>query len=162
MITFQELATFSSFRSWTLSGENAVVKAVSVEDAVRPASLRTATGYVTQAKFLRNLNSLQIESSLGLRPNSMKKGCYVFYFAEMPKLKDVDQRFTADLPDGKVWSETVQQAYEDARAAARQSGSDRIEFYPPGSAKIMQWQLMRPSKLSGLWKLVTPSVPFEV
>ena len=162
MITFQELATFTSSRDWTLTGENALVKVVTLEGASNPASLGCATGYVTQAKFLRGLNAHEIEARLGLRPNSTKRGFYVMYFAWLPKLAEVEQRFSADMPDGKVWTDSMHSDFEKSRAEAQQSGSDRVDFFPPGSSRIKQWKLTEPVRLSGHWKVVTPSVPFEV
>jgi hypothetical protein len=162
VITFQELATFSSSRDWTLSGPNAVVKVVSIEDADRPARNKSAKGYITQAKYLKGLNALQIESALGLRPNNLKRGCYVFYFARLPEMGEVEQRFMADMPDGKVWDADMHRDYLAARDARDASGSDVVHFYPPGSARVKQWALTKEVPLSGLSKLVTPSAPFEV
>ncbi|MDB5557701.1 MAG: hypothetical protein JWQ36_635, partial [Enterovirga sp.] len=39
---------------------------------------------------------------------------------------------------------------------------DLVQSYPPGSARVMQWQLTKPVPRSGLWKQVTPSSPFEI
>jgi hypothetical protein len=162
VITFQEMTTHSSMRDWTLTGPAAVVKVVSVNDAAKPVAVKSATGYVTQAKFIKGMNAIQIEAALGLRPNSMKKGGYVFFFARLPLLADVEQRFTADMPDGQIWSDKEMEAYMQARADRDASGSDLVQSYPPGSARVMQWQLTKPVPLSGLWKQVTPSLPFEI
>ncbi len=67
----------------------------------------------------------------------------------------------ADMPDGKVWTDELHEAYNKARDETKASNSDLINFYPPGSAKIMQWTLTRPVPLSGHRQLVTASVPFK-
>ena len=111
------------------------MKVVSVADAGRPAQMKSAKGYVTQAKHLKGLNATQIETGLGLRPLSLKCGAYVFYFARLPEMHEVEQRFTADMPDGKIWDDQMHTAYLAARDKRDASGSDVIDYYPPGFSR---------------------------
>ncbi len=74
-------------------------------DATRAGSNQpVATGYFTQAKFLKNLNSLEIERDLGLRPESLVRGGFVFYFSRLPRFEEVVYRYAAVMPAGQVWT----------------------------------------------------------
>ena len=161
MITFQELTTFTSIREWRLTGRDAVVKVVSTEDAAQAVQRKTAMGYVTQAKFLAGKNAFQIERDLGLRPESLRKGAFVLYFVRLPTLSEVDQRYTAAFPDGTVWTPEKHREFDQARDAYKNSHATRVEYYPPGSGRVMQWKLISPVPLSGKAMQVTTSTTFN-
>jgi hypothetical protein len=162
MATLQELATDSSMVDWKLIGKNALIKVISTEEAPDVIRRKFATGYVTQAKFLKGLNAFQIERDLGLRPQSLGKGAFILYFARLPRLSEVEQRFTAALPDGKVWTPGMHDAFDKARDAYKSSHATRVEYYPPGSARAKQWKLISPVPLSGKSIQVTPSMTFNL
>jgi len=163
MVTFQELATFCGMNDWKLTGRDAVVKVVSVMYAGEMLRAGFAKGYVTQAKFLKGLNATQIETRLGVPPFSLRGGAYVLYFAELPDANTVDQRYYASMPAGRIWDHNLDMGkYLTARDERDASGSDVIRFYPPGSSSILQWELHTPVRLAHHWKIITPSMPFQV
>ena len=162
MATLGELATYSSIRDWSLTGPDAVVKVVATEEADRVVRAKSALGYVTQAKYLAGKNAFQIERDLGLRPESLRKGAFVFYFAKLPALDGVEQRYTANFPDGGVWTEEQQKDYFLAREHYRTSHATRVEHYPPGSERVKQRKLTRPLPISGRFLQVTTSTTFNL
>jgi hypothetical protein len=129
LITFQELATFTSSRDWTLTGR--ARQSGHHRGRIEPRITWLRNRICHPGKFLRGLNAHEIEARLGLRPNSTKRGFYVMYFARLPKLAEVEQRFSADMPDGKVWTDSMHSDFEKSRAEAQQSGSDRVDFFLP-------------------------------
>ena len=162
MATIQELATDSSMVDWKLTGKNALIKVVSTEEAPDAIRRRFAMGYVTQAKFLKGLNAFQIERDLGLRPQSLSKGAFILYFARLPQLSEVEQRFSAALPDGKVWTPDMHDAFDKARDAYKNSHATLVDYYPPGSDSAKQWKLISPVPLSGKSVQVTTSMTFNL
>jgi hypothetical protein len=163
MVTFRELATFTSMRDWRLTGRDAVVKVVSTEDSDLARRTKTVWGYVTQAKFLAGKNAFQIERDLGLRPESLRRGAFVLYFLRLPTLAEVEQRYTADFPDGTPWTPEKQTEFDLARDAYYKNPyATQIEYYPPGSSRVMQWELLSPVPLSGKASQVTTSTTFNL
>ncbi len=161
MATLQQLATESSMRHWTLTGPNAVVKVLSLELANGPQAPDQARGYITQAKFLDGLTSLQIERDLGLRPQSLLRGAVVRYLARLPRFEEVEYRYSAAMPDGQVWTDEMHAAHDDARLRYRTSNDTVVQSYPPGAVEVLQWRLTAPVPFGLLRHTVTSVIPFR-
>ena len=85
----------------------------------------------------------------------------MLYFLRLPTLAEVDQRYTADFPDGTVWTPEKHREFDLARDAYKNSYATRVEYYPPGSSRVMQWKLLSPVPLSGKSSQVTTSTTFN-
>ena len=51
--------------------------------------------------------------------------------------------------------------FDLAREAYKNSYATRVEYYPPGSSRVMQWKLLSPVQLSGKSSQVTTSTTFN-
>ena len=161
MVTVGEQITARSMEGWTLAGPSALVKAVSVDMEREVRKRGVVAGYITQAKFLTNLNANQIERDLGLRPGSMRRGLVVFWLARLPKLNEVEQRYFANWPGGYPWTELQYAEYLKARNDNLKNFADTINYYVPGSDRLPQWRLLSPVQISGFCRQSTPSMPFN-
>ena len=151
-------------RFWTLSGPGAIVKVLSLADATGPRPPAAASGYLTQAKFLKGLNSSQIERDLGLQPQSLKQGGFVCYLARLPTYDEVEYRFSAALPDGQFWTSQMHEEFDRARSRYTGMRGEVIEGYPPGSERALQWRL-KPGvavPFSGSRVFISPVISFSV
>lgn len=117
--------------NWSLVGPNRLVKVVillptgagnmSMTDA-----LGGVGGYVTQAKFIAGLTCSEIEEALGLERESLKFGAVIHTLARLPAPTEYTYELTAEYPDGMVYNPAMSN-----------------EDYPPGSAKIHQWEIRK-------------------
>ena len=112
---------------WSVVGPNRLVKVVPLLPAGQgrryepPAS--GMGGYITIARSIRAKTPDAIEKALGLPPRSLASGAVVYNFARLPLSHEVEYELTADHPDGLY--------------PTFLSSPD----YPPGSAKVHQWQI---------------------
>lgn len=176
MQKFQEMIDASSSRTWTLTGKNRLVKVCSPTAANTVHRYQSIKGYVTQEKYLYGLVPAQIERLLGLRPHELGSLAYVFSLDRLPVRGEFEFKFSTAFPDGKAFDfesgSKDQKALADARrdyaegrnlyegAATPRSMTPVVQFYPPGSGMVPQWQLIRPVPLGGLIATVTPFAPF--
>ena len=141
MASLQDLAKDSSMRHWALGGKNALVKVYPIRQAHGPDRPAGITGYFTQAKFLNGMTALQIERALGLQPQSLLEGAAVLYAAKLPGFHQIDYRYSASMPDGKVWTPEMHDRFDRERRAYTGMRGDVVRDYPPGAAEVLQWQL---------------------
>jgi hypothetical protein len=104
---------------WSLHGPNRIVKVVPISRG--PA--HDFWGYITVAKSIRGMTSVQIERVLGFESFSLASGAVIYSFARLPDVTDYSYELTADKPDG---------------LAPTFMGDPR---YPSGSKRIHQWRI---------------------
>lgn len=166
MPNFMELLKESSMKHWAVSGPERLVKVVSPKGQKDLLGYQTAKGYVTQEKFLLGKTSDQIEKALGLRPLELGSFCYVYSLARLPEYDEVEFKLTCAFPDGKVYDDahhakamTARQNFLDHKDLYDRSQTPVVNYYPPGSNEILQWQLVKPIPLGGLIAMVTKTIP---
>lgn len=156
-MNFGEAAKISSVKFWSLTGSNRIVKVVSAKSEMAlvtgsgsgtGSAKLSAKGYVTQEKYLYGKTAGGIERILGLRPGELSTMCYVYSFARLPTLDEVEFKFTCAFPDGKPFEEEQAQDLMQKRddfSAGRNLYDHAIspvaQYYPPGSNMVPQWRL---------------------
>jgi hypothetical protein len=84
---------------WQKGAMNAPVK---VTSASRHPSFWTE-GYITCRKFIAGRTLQEAERILGLRPNELANGAYVYEFVRLPKADEFDLRGYTQTPAGQPW-----------------------------------------------------------
>jgi hypothetical protein len=112
--------------AWALKGFNAVVKVV-------PAGVSRphAAGYITLGKYLINKTPSCIVADLGLDSSKFHRGLRVYRLTRLPQITEYDFELSAAFPNGLAYVPGL---------------SDRR--YPPGSGKVLQWQIREGTQIS--------------
>ena len=105
---------------WTLQGPGRIVKV-----RCPGPSVADAGGYITLGKYLVGMTPTQIEVSLGLPQDYLKKGADIYKFRRLPLLDEYEYELTADYPNGLFYNPPM-------------SGDEK---YKPGSRTIHQWKV---------------------
>lgn len=108
---------------WRLTGLNRPIKVCPAE---LPLELEVG-GYFTLGKYLLRKKPDEIERDLGLPRDFLKHGARIYKFTRLPQISEYEYELTADHPDG----------------LADQGPFPRKPYYPPGSAKIRQWRIVK-------------------
>ncbi|MFL5298292.1 MAG: hypothetical protein ACJ798_18085 [Phenylobacterium sp.] len=162
MANFADLAKESSMLGWSLTGDGALIKVVSMHFATGATPPASITGYFTQVKFIRGMTSLEIERDLGLQPQSLLGGAVIIYATRLPRFGEFDYRLSAALPNGRIWTPEMHEQFDRERKAYTGMRGDTVRYYPPGKTKILQWE-MRPGcslPISKLRSYATGTIPY--
>ena len=108
--------------NWSLRGPNSIVKVMPL--GVTPSG--SIDGYITVGRSLVGKTPLEIEQALGLKANDLANGARIFRFTRLPMAHEYEYELTTLYPGGL--------AFNPAHSNLK---------YPPGSAKIHQWRILR-------------------
>lgn len=169
MATFGEIVFASSMRTWSDRPGFRLVKVLSPSARNHAGDPPRITGYITQEKYLFGMTSTQIERTLGLRPGELAQMAHVFSLSRLPTAAEVDFRLSAVFPDGKPMEAAQWAAHLKARDEYRlglnlhdRSMVPVVQSYPPGSAMVPQWCLIKGVAIpaGSLLATVTAQFPF--
>ncbi|NNE58295.1 MAG: hypothetical protein HKN36_09325 [Hellea sp.] len=152
MASLMDAAAASHVASWSLSGRNRPVKVlgISARNYSHKANggLPSLGGFFTLEKYLWGRNPAQLESLLGLRPFELKPICHIYGFTRLPKATEVEFKFSAAWPDGKIMDDEgfnqileSRQNYAAGKNLYNRAIRPVAQHYPPGSSMIPQWRL---------------------
>ena len=166
-----EMAVASHVASWSLTGCNRPVKVLGVS-ARNYANTSSSDGnpslggFFTLEKYLWGRNTAQIEALLGLRPNELKPFCHIYGFNRLPKAGEIEFKFSAAWPDGKVMDDKgfenilkARQDFSKGKNLYSRAIQPVAQYYPPGSSMIPQWELKSKIPAKRI-SVITDTAPF--
>jgi hypothetical protein len=125
--------------AWSLNGPNRLVKVTRPSAIMNRANRARAVGYVTQEKFLFGKTPIDIERALGLPPLCFTRGCRIFRLERLPRRGEYNDELTAVYPGGLAFNPA--DALEGRERYLNDRSLHEVPYYPPGDARIPQWDV---------------------